>query len=342
MPDLHPANTFVIAMDTADIITFDPAEVFEITTGEIIANVYDRIMMLEPENLQELVGGVAESYKVSDDGKTITFRIRDGLTFHSGNPVRPEDVEFSLERVVKLRKTPSFIVTQFGWNLDNVAELVEVVDDRHVQLTIVEEFSPVLVLNALSAGIASVVDRELVLSHEKDGDLGYGWLKSNSAGSGAFRLKSWKANESVVLEAFPDYRHGVPAMKRVIYRHVAEPSAQRLLIEKGDVDIARNLTPDQIKGIAGNPKGQLIYLAANSAHPVLGKPEVVDALRHAIDYQSMADSFLAGQFAVHRPSGLPACGHPIPRRHTISISSRRERCSKRLATLRVSRSASIP
>ena len=56
-----PGNTFVMAKDIADIITMDPAEVFELTTGEIAANIYDRIMMFEPEDLQNLVGGVADT-----------------------------------------------------------------------------------------------------------------------------------------------------------------------------------------------------------------------------------------------------------------------------------------
>ena len=114
--------------------------------------------------------------------------IRDGLRFHSGNPVRPEDVEFSLERAVLLDRSPAFILTQFGWNADNAGESIEVVDDRHVRITIAEGFSPGLVLNALSAGVGSVIDRELVLAHEGDGDLGTGWLQTNSAGSGPFRL----------------------------------------------------------------------------------------------------------------------------------------------------------
>ena len=64
-----PANSLVIATDISDIINFDPAEVFEITTGEIMANLYDRIMMIEPENLDELVGGVAEvSVRPGGDG----------------------------------------------------------------------------------------------------------------------------------------------------------------------------------------------------------------------------------------------------------------------------------
>ena len=276
-----PKNTFVMAKDIADIITMDPAEVFELTTGEIIANIYDRIMMFEPEDLQNLVGGVAESWQVSQDGKTITFTIRPGLKFHSGNPVRAEDAAWSLRRVVKLNKTPAFIITQFGWNPDNVDSLVKTLDEGRFSVTITEEFSPGLVLNALSAGVASVVDKQLVMSHEKEGDLGYDWLKSNSAGSGAFSLKTWKANELVTLEANPDYRHGAPGMQRVILRHVAEPSSQRLLLEKGDIDMARNL----------------------------------------IDYEAMANSFLAGQFVVHQafwPGGLWAALEEKPYKQEVA------------------------
>ena len=141
-PAQTPLDTLVMAKDIGDIITFDPGESFELTAGEILANIYDRIMTFEPEDPGTLTGGVAESHTVSDDGRTITLRIRDGLTFHSGNPVRPEDVEFSLERVVRRGGSPAFILTQLGWNADNVGELVEAVDERHVRINIVEEFSP--------------------------------------------------------------------------------------------------------------------------------------------------------------------------------------------------------
>ena len=86
-----PKDTFVMAKDISDLITLDPAEVFELSGGEIIANIYDRLMMYEPEDLSTLVGGVAESWEVSNGGKTITFTIRPGQTFHSGNAVRAED-----------------------------------------------------------------------------------------------------------------------------------------------------------------------------------------------------------------------------------------------------------
>ena len=325
IPAEAPADTLVIAKDIGDIITLDPAQAFEITTGEVLANVYDRIMTFEPERPGELTGGVAESYAVSDDGRSITFRIRDGLTFHSGNPVRPEDVEFSLERVVRLDGSPAFIVTQFGWNADNVGALVEVVDGRRVRITVIEPLSPVLVLHALSAGLASVVDRNLVLAHERDGDLGAAWLRTNSAGSGPFRLERWQPDESVSLAANPDYRLGAPGVGRAVLRHVPEPSEQRLLLERGEADIARGLTPDLIAGLAGNagvvvddvPKGAIVYLAANASHPILGDDRVVQALRHAVDYHGMADSFLAGQFTVHQafwPRGLWAAYTETPYR----------------------------
>ena len=224
-----------------------------------------------------------------------------------------------------LDRSPAFILTQFGWNADNVGELIEVVDDRHVRITIAEGFSPGLVLNALSAGVASVVDRELVLGHERDGDLGAEWLQANSAGSGPFGLSSWRAKDSVVIEANPGYRRGPPGVQRVVLRHVSDPSAQRRLLEAGEVDVARDLTPELIAALAGNaevavddfPKGVVLYLAANASHPILGDDRVVHALRHAVDYHGMAESFLAGQFIVHQsfwPRGLWAANTETPYR----------------------------
>jgi peptide/nickel transport system substrate-binding protein len=310
-----PDDTFVLAINMDDIISLDPAEVFELIGGEVIANIYDRITTHEPEDLTELVGGVAESWEVSEDGRTITLKVRPDQTFHSGNPVTADDVAFSLIRVIKLEKTPVFLFTQFGWTPDNVDDMVKAVDDTTVELTIPEDLAPTLVLNVLSAGVGSVVDKETVLAHEQDGDLGYEWLKTNSAGSGPFKLVAWKPNESVLLEANPDYRHGAPAMNRVALRHVPEPAAQRLLLEKGDADIARNLTTDQIAGLDGSgdvkiqvdPKATLYYLQVNMRDPILSKPKVQEALRYLVDYQGMADSFLKGQFIVHQafwPSGF--------------------------------------
>lgn len=318
-----PSNMLVMATRIDDIITMDPAEVFELSAAEISNNIYDRVMTYEPGHFDELTGGVTEDWEISEDGSTITFTVRDGMTFHSGNPVRAEDAVFSLRRVVKLNKTPAFIFTQFGWTPENVDDLVKVIDDKQFEITVPEDLSPGLVLNALSATVGSVVDKKLVMEHAEDGDLGYNWLKTNSAGSGPFELQAWNANESVLLNRFDDYYKGAPEMQRVIVRHVPEPAAQRLLLEEGDIDIARTLTPDQIAGLDGeegividdNVKSTLLYMAMNDSNEILGNPKVQEAMRYLVDYEGMADSFLQGQVRVHQtfwPSGLWASVDDAP------------------------------
>jgi peptide/nickel transport system substrate-binding protein len=303
-----PADTLVVAKLVDDTITLDPAEVYEFTGGEVITNVYERIMRCEAEDLSTLVGGAVESWTISDDQKTYTFKLRSGQKFHSGNPVTAEDIAFSLQRTVILNKTPAFLITQFGWTADNVKSLVKAVDDNTFQMTITEDFAPTLVLNLLSSGAASVVEKKLAMEHDANGDLGNAWLKDHSAGSGAFVLKSWKPNEVIVMEANPDYRLGAPKIKRVIFKHTPEPSAQRLLLEKGDADIARNLTGDQIKGLEGNadivvtqhPSADTYYMALNQKDERLRNPKVNEAIRYLVDYDGMVGSFLKGQFIVHQ------------------------------------------
>ena len=310
-----PADTLVIAKNIDDIITLDPAEAYELTGVEIVANIYDRIMRFEPEDINKLAPGVAESYSVSDDGKTLTFKIRKGLKFASGNPITAADAAFSLQRVVKLDKTPAFLITQLGWTKDNVDQLVKATDDQTLQVTITEDFSPSLVLSLMSSVVGSVVDQKTVMTHDANGDLGNGWLKANSAGSGAYNLKVWKANETVTLEANSSYRGAAPAMKRVVVRHVPEPAAQRLLIEKGDADIARDLTGDQVAGLSGNkdvvistiPQATLHYVGLNLKTPAFQNVKVRQALHYLVDYDGMVNTFLKGSMKVHQsfwPSGF--------------------------------------
>ncbi|MBI2719148.1 MAG: ABC transporter substrate-binding protein [Rhizobiales bacterium] len=310
-----PTDTLVIAKNIDDIITLDPAEAYELTGIEVVTNMYDRIMRFEPTDINKLVPGVAESYAASDDGKTITFKIRKGMTFASGNPVTAADAAYSLQRVVKLDKTPAFLITQLGWSKDNVDQMVTAPDADTLKITITEDFSPSLVLSLMSSVVASVVDMQTVKAHEVDGDMGYAWLKSNSAGSGAYTLKAWKANDSVVLEANPSYRGGLPAMKRVVIKHVPEPAAQRLQIEKGDIDIARDLTGDQVAGIAGNkdivvntiPQATLYYVGLNLKFKPFQDVRVRQAMHYLVDYDGMVNSFLKGSMKVHQsfwPSGF--------------------------------------
>ena len=78
-----PQDSLVMAFQIDDLITLDPAEVFEFTGAEYAANVYDRLVTYPPDDVEDLRGHVAESWEIADDGKTYTFKVRDGITFHS-------------------------------------------------------------------------------------------------------------------------------------------------------------------------------------------------------------------------------------------------------------------
>src|SRR5262249_12941615 len=142
-------------------------------------------------------------------------------------------------------------LNEFGWNLDNVKDLVKAVDPSTVAVTITESYTPLFVLDCLASGVASIVDKKVVMAHDVNGDLGNNWLKTHSAGSGPFTLTAWHENELVSLEAFPGAR--TPAkMHRIHIRHVPDVAEQRAQLEKGAVDMARDLTPADAQALAGN------------------------------------------------------------------------------------------
>jgi len=308
-----PANMLVIANRIDDITTLDPAQSFEFAGSDVSRNVYGKLVNFDPLNLTAgYEPDLAESWTVSEDGKTITFTMREGVKFHSGNPVRAEDVAFSLRRVVTLNKTPSFILTQFGFTPENVNETI-VADGNTVSITTDKRYATSFVLNCLTATVGGVVDKEVVMQNEVDGDLGNAWLATNSAGSGAYSVQSWKPNESVTLISNPDFYKGAPAMERVIVRHVQESATQRLMLERGDIDVARNLNPEDIAGaraadgvaIDDELRGRLMYISVNQKNENLAKPEVRQAIKYLVDYEGMQNSFLNGQYTIHQ-NFLPA------------------------------------
>ncbi|MVO14598.1 ABC transporter substrate-binding protein [Parasedimentitalea huanghaiensis] len=303
-----PANMLVIANRIDDITTLDPAQSFEFAGSDVLRNIYGKLVNFDPNNLDAgYQPDLAESWTVSEDGKTITFTMREGVKFHSGNPVRAEDVAFSFKRVVALNKTPSFILTQFGFTPENMDETITV-SGNTVSITTDKEYATSFVLNCLTATIGGVVDELTVMANEVDGDLGNEWLKTNSAGSGAYSLTSWKAKESVTLTANPDFYLGAPAMQRVIVRHVQESATQRLMLERGDIDVARDLNPSDVEGVRNaegvevleEMRGRLMYISMNQKHPELSKPEVRQALKYLIDYEGMQNSFLKGAYVTHQ------------------------------------------
>ena len=307
-----PADTLVQAWAIDDIITLDPGEAFEISAGEITGNTYDMLVRLDINDTTKVTGGVADSWTVSDDGLTYTFKLKPGLLFASGNPITADDVAWSFERAVKLNKSPAFILQQFGLTGDNVAEKAKATDPSTFVFTVDQAYAPSFVLNCLTATVASVVDKKLVLDHvlavtpsedyKFDSDFGNDWLKTNFAGSGPYKIREWRANELVVLERNDNYYGTKGALQRVIYRHVKESATQRLLLETGDIDVARNLDPNDLDALAKNadlastssPKGTVYYFSLNQKNPNLAKPEVIEAFKYLVDYDAIGETLIKG------------------------------------------------
>nr|WP_320189708.1 ABC transporter substrate-binding protein [uncultured Desulfobacter sp.] len=303
-----PKDTLVMAFNIDEIISLDPAEIFEFANAEYAANAYDRLINYNVDHVSEIYPGIAESWKTSDDGLTYTFKIRKGVTFASGNTLSAEDVVFSLRRVVLLDKSPAFILTQFGFTPENVDRTITKVDDYTVKIIVDQAYAPTFFLYCLTSTVGSVVDKKVVLAHEKDGDLGYGWLKTGYAGSGPYTLRTWKASELIILDANKKYWGDAPKLHRIIIRHIVGSSSQRMLLEKGDIDMARNLTVDDLKSLETNKdikihtraKGAIYYLGLNQKNKYLRIPEVRQAFKYLIDYKGIEQTILSGRATVHQ------------------------------------------
>lgn len=302
-----PKDTLVMAHTIDDIITLDPAEIFEFSGAEYAGNTYDRLIGYEVDDVSKIYGVVAESWDISEDGKTYTFKIRSGINFVSGNPLTAEDAAFSLQRAIILDKSPAFILTQFGFTPENVKDKIKA-DGDILTIETDQAYAPTFLLYCLTATISSVVDKKEVMANEQDGDMGHKWLRTNYAGSSAFKLRQWKANEVLVLDRNDDYWGDKPAMKRVVIRHISEPATQRLLLEKGDIDIARKLGADQLAGLEGNDdirvrqgeKGAVYYLGLSQKNKYLQKPEVRQALKYLVDYKGIEQTIMKGKATVHQ------------------------------------------
>lgn len=316
-----PDNLLVVAQNIDDIVAIDPAQAYEFSSGELVTNIYDRLVQYDAEDPTVLAPGLASEWQADADAKSIVFTLRDGASFHSGNPVRADDVTFSFSRVIKLNLTPAFILAQLGWTPENVDEMVTA-EGNMVTVKYEGDFSPAFVLNVLAARPASIVDEKTVMEHEQDGDMGNKWLNANSAGSGPFELAAYRPAELVRLTANADYFKGAPKVEGVVIRHVAEAATQQLLLTSGDVDMARNLTPDQIGGISGDeikvetyPQAAVHFLSFNQKDEALQPEAVWEAARYLVNYKGMVDSFLKGQMEIHQafwPKGFPGSYDETP------------------------------
>lgn len=295
------ASTLVIDRDTSDLISLDPAVLYEFSAVFATHNVYETLVRFEGTDLSTIKPGLATSWDIKDTGtrNDITFKLKSGQKFASGNPVTADDVVYSVQRAIKLNKSPAFLYTDIA---GLKAEDIKATDPTTVVMSLPKTASASAFLTILTFTIGGIVDSKEVKTKETGGDSGSAYLLDHSAGSGPFMVDHWTKNTEVLLKANPNYGGTKPALSGVLFKHVQEPTNQQFALEKGDIDIANDLGPEQIAALQGKAGVTtisadsllLVYVGMNAKFKPLDNVKVREALRTAVDYDGIVKNLLKG------------------------------------------------
>ena len=249
-----------------DLTTLDPQVGYDWQNWSVIKSIFDGLMDYKP-GTTELEPDLAESYTVSDDGLTYTFKLREGLKFHNGRAVTSADVKYSLERATNpSTQSPGGGYFSMIKGYDDIAggkatELsgIATPDDRTVVVTLTRPDATFLHLMAINFGF--VVPKEEI---EK---AGADWGKQ-PIGTGAFKFVEWVPGQRIVLERNKDYfRQGVPYLDKLTFEFGQDPTVAVLRLKKGEVDIVGDgIPPAQFAEVMADPANKDLIAAGEQLH----------------------------------------------------------------------------
>ncbi len=294
-------GTLVIGLDISDATSLDPVRVAQYSNPLPTHAAYDSLVTFLPGDYVNVKPCIATEWAYQPDGKTVRFTLRPDVSFASGKKMTAEDVAFSFERVINVKDQPQQYIAQ----VDHVA----VVDDHTVDIVLGDPSIPLLTIIAAPEFV--VQEKAVITAHggtdapdAKSADKATDWLNSNSAGTGPYRLTGWQRNQQIQMVKNPHWWGGKPGYERVLIRHMSESAAQLLALQRGDIDIAFNLIPEQIAALKQDPNVTVmqarsldfIYMAvaAAPANPTLQKKEARQAIGYAIDYDGIIKNLIGG------------------------------------------------
>lgn len=273
--------------------SLDPARGYTQTSGFIFRVTYQTLVTFPDADASLIVPQLAADWTVSDDGLTYTFTLQEGAVFSSGNPITAADVVFSLNRLKNVKSSPAFLA--------NVIASVEAVDDLTVAITLSApnpSFISLLPNPAFSVTDSATITANggLDTAEAETADTAETFLNGASAGSGPYILESWDADVQTSLARNPNWAGAAPYFDRVIIVNIPEPATQKLSLEAGDIDLALDLTSDQINELEGNTDiaiargpANIIHFLLMNRNPEIGgivsDPLVAQAIRYALDYE---------------------------------------------------------
>lgn len=315
----------VVGADMSDAITFDPAHFYETVPEQVMLAAYEPLVAQYPPDMTKTVPVLAKEVPttqnggISADGKTYTFKLRDNIKFHSGNPMTADDWVFSMKRLRNVSDNPSFLTDPFS-----TKDAVNVAAPDKGTLVFTLNEPNVTFFFSLATANTVVVDSKAVkekggtdAANAKDADKAKDFLDQNSAGTGPYILKSFKLKDEIVVEKNPNYWDAGNAAKldRIVFKNINNSGTARQQLEAGTIDVAQSLDPDAVADLQKSGKYTIItgntlaldYLAM-SVDPTIGGPlankQVRQAIGYAIDYKGIIDGLRKGA-AVQPPSIVP-------------------------------------
>lgn len=276
--------------------------------GDIFATelIYNGLVRSDPTGkTQDLVGGVADKWEVSDDGKTYTFHIRDGIKFSNGDPVTAEDVKFTLDRFgdPKVNQVMSVVAGGYG--------STKVVDEQTVEVRLSEPVASFLY--NISIFPAFVVPKKLV---EEQGDAFF----KKPVGTGPYMVKEFVRGSHLTLERNPHYwEEGKPYLDEVRFNFAADSNSRMLAVKNGDAQIADGVPFSQIESLNSDAKLKLqtvevplfVGMWLNHQRKPLTDKNVRQAMQHALNRKEINDGIFKGVGTIPN-SILPALKYDAP------------------------------
>jgi peptide/nickel transport system substrate-binding protein len=295
-PALAAPDSITLAM-VLEPPNLDPTGGAAAAIDEVVyANLFEGLTRIGPDG--SVRPGLAASWDVAGDGKTYTFHLQPGVTFHDGSAFDAQDVIFSLDRARAADSTNAQKVLFEG------IETVEAIDPQTVRVTLKSPDGGFPF--KMAWGDAVMVDQASI----KD-------IATHPVGTGPFRLGEWKQGDHITLTAFDGYWGEKPALKSATFRFISDPTAAFAAIMAGDIDafpiypapetLAQIQADPRFKVLVGTTEGETI-LAMNNARAPLDNIKLREAIAHAINRQDIIDGAMFGygtpigtHFAPHHP-----------------------------------------
>src|SRR5215212_1852314 len=291
------ANAIIFGVGT-DIDELDPRTT-DTQEGYIVAaNVYDCLVLYDL-GATTIRPGLAESWEISEDGLVYTFKLRQGVKFHDGEPFNADAVATWYTSIDPDAEGTQYDATRMVYMADfitNWIDTVEAVDEYTVRITLPDPYAPLLA--NLAIPIAGIPSPAAVAK-------GLDYVMVNPSGTGAFKLASpddWTRDSQMVLQANPDYWGGAPKVEQFIVRVIPESSTRLQSLEAGEIDIAWALIPEDVEKTRDNPDLVIVEAAGLNTNAVefnvtkdpFTTKEIRQALNYAINKQELSDGLYNG------------------------------------------------